>query len=231
MAFALSCIFFTRLLVTLPPPDETSAGISSPTLYVFMITFPPLTLVFLIAAILIAPKHLPSPERGPPSSTAMLGIKLYLGGLGIQFIMLLAALILATLLHKKTIENRPPPSLQMERAETGGEQGKKLRKVSYALLFSLLAIDTRTVYRLVELSAFFTGFAKDLAHHEVYFYALECAPVLAAVGVWTVVDTQCLFLEGSDVTRTRPEYVYQEVSGEEREEGDVLLTKVGRDES
>jgi len=56
----------------------------------------------------------------------------------------------------------------------------------FGLYFSLSAILLRIVYRSVELLQVF-DFNSILPHKEVFFYALESAPTLAAIAVWVIV--------------------------------------------
>lgn len=98
----------------------------------------------------------------------MLGIQLYLTGIALQGLGIIYTLLVLIQATYRNVFNR---DIQHN-------------SILYALLSSLTLILLRTTYRLIELSAFFTGSMRFLAHSEVYFNALECAPVLLALGVW-----------------------------------------------
>lgn len=121
----------------------------------------------LAASVLIAPK-------GNSSDHAMLGVELYLGGIGLQGLVMITTLALAIALRKKLTDRANKSSRPVT--------------ILVSLTFSLVFLLVRTTYRLFELSAFFTGHLQFLAHSEVYFYAFECLPVLIALGIWLFVE-------------------------------------------
>jgi hypothetical protein len=58
-------------------------------------------------------------------------------------------------------------------------------------------------------------------HNEVFFYTLECLPVLAALGVWALVDTQDLLNEQLLHGASGDAYRYHEV-GREPLDGEAI---------
>jgi hypothetical protein len=186
----------------------------------------------LLASVLIAPKRIPSPGH-PSSTTARLGLKIYLVGLAIQQLLTTYVTILVYTVHKALSRGRQktfwsPASWSIWRpmriynvANSVSSTEEEWRDITRSLLFTLFALTIRTVYRLVELSTFFTGWFSFLAHYEVFFYMLECLPVLAALGVWTMVD-----LEGLGSLMEDSTFVWEEGSGRYR----LLAPGESRDE-
>jgi hypothetical protein len=123
----------------------------------------------------------------------MLGVQFYLVGIGLQGLVMVYVLALTVALQKKD----------------DGRDTKRFQHttITYTLIISLVALLMRTAYRLVELSAFSTGYLQFLAHCEVYFYAFECMPVLTALGIWMLVGSTEVFLGSS----TRGAYGYHEL--------------------
>ena len=211
----LTSFILTRLLaIILPDAHHTHSRI-------LLLAPPPLFLLQLLAAIMIIPKHRPTPTT-PSAPTAMLGIKWYLFGLALHLALLIFALTLAVLIYRRLSEQRPLPNSNQE-TDAEVVVWKARRRVLFAVLFSLGAVTTRVVYRLVELSGLLNGHLTSLASNEVYFYALECAPVLVGVAVWAVVEARPGVLEG----KIKGDYVYEEVSGEIGDEEGMVMKKMG----
>lgn len=220
MVFGLNCSIQVATIQTFVPAQKLVGTTSDALAKSFRFAIPLLATEQLVASILIAPKHLPSPALGPPSSTAMLGVKLYLFGTGLQQLAMLYALVLALLLHR-ALSKTPPRKSNLDVEHDDDESGPDWRPLSRALLFSLAALSTRGLYRLVELSAYFTDFMPFLARHEVFFYALECLPALAALGIWAVVHAEKRLDEGCGRGDSAGAYAYSyhELHGEGAEEG------------
>jgi hypothetical protein len=184
-------------------PDEKPMGVTSKAISrALHIVVPVLAFEQLIASVLIAPKRRPSPSR-KSTDHAMLGLQLYLGGIGVQELVVLYILALAIVLLKRFKDR--------ENQRTVEPSSQAWRSIPDALVFSLATLFTRIAYRLTELSGFFTGYMLFLAHHEVFFYTLECLPVLAALGVWSVVDTEVLLDEHSSTSSFVDGYDYHEL--------------------
>jgi hypothetical protein len=175
------------------PTNVKLLGITPKTLFRGLIVAIPLLAVEqLCASMLIAPKHRPSHFNNTPNH-AMLGVQLYLVGIGLQGLLMVYALALTVALQKK---------------DAGRDTKDPQHTITtYTLIISLVSLLMRTVYRLVELSAFFTGYMQFLAHSEVYFYAFECMPVLTALGIWMLMGSNEIFLGSS----SRGVYGYQEL--------------------
>lgn len=217
MIFALDCTVLARLVTTYCH-HQTIVGVTGHVLgRALLVTIPFLAIEQLIASILIAPKHQSSPPD-TSSSTAVLGLKLYLGGLGVQEIIVIYVSVITILLYKKV--RNEAMDLRAKTTGISNQLSNKWRSTFYSLIFSLATINTRIAYRLVELSGIFTGYLQVLMHNEIYFYALECLPVLAALGVWTVVGFEDVV---DRRTTSVAAYTYHEISGETAEDEGTQL--------
>ncbi|KAF2025188.1 hypothetical protein EK21DRAFT_93450 [Setomelanomma holmii] len=220
LIFAFDCIVIIRIWTNLFS-DEKFAGLAARALSrILFVVIPLLAAEQVFASVLIAPKHRPSASRAS-SNTAMLGLKLYLVGIGFQEVIVVYTCYLAVMLHRTSNDHTH------DRSHTSSQKTSfDWRSASYALLFSLVAISIRIIYRLVELSGIFTGYLLVLMHKEVFFYTLECLPILAALGVWTFVDMQGWLDQPSSIRAPNAAYRYHEVSGELEDSNAVLLGRV-----
>lgn len=150
----------------------------------------------------------------------MLGLKLYLIGIGIQEAIVVYTLALAVVIQRglKTEGINHPTA-----TKASDQRLIRLFPISYGLFFSIGAISIRNAYRLIELSAVFTGYLLALMHNEIFFYTLECFPTLAALGVWLIVDTEGLLNHASADSRPGIAYRYHEIGGEAADDDAVPL--------
>jgi hypothetical protein len=203
-------------------PNENFIGLTPQILsWILAVVLPILTLEQFIASILIAPKHKSSASRKSPT-TAILGLKLYLLGIGIQELLVGCTIILAAKINMKIGRSKT----EHQHIKSSGDMPLKWRSISHALLFSLAAIAIRIAYRLVELSGIFTRYLLVLMHNEVFFYTLECLPVLAALGIWMLVNTQDLLNEQLLHSAPGDAYSYHEV-GREHLDGEAIPLERG----
>lgn len=211
----LACIVLGRLIaIVLPRQGEMFSRM-------YRLAVPFIFLIQLVAAVLIIPKHVPS-STSSAAPTAMIGIKWYMFGLVLHLILHLFAVALASFTYKRLPEQGS--SLRSNRViDSGCEAWKTRRRVLYAVLFSLGAVTIRVVYRLVELGGLLNGYLTSLASNELYFYALECAPVVVGAGTWAVVAEGPSLLGG----KKEGDYVYEEVSGEAGDEEGVAMKGMG----
>jgi hypothetical protein len=210
VAFAFDCIVLTGLTRAISSEGE-SARITDTTLTRGLVVVVPFLVVEqVVASMPIAPKHRPS-SSNQHHDTAMLGLQLYLVGIGIQEVIAAYTFALAVILHRRltTTEVKGQHTTVID---LPNHALTRWRSLSCTLLLSLGAIFTRIAYRLVELSGLFTGFLLGLAHYEVFFYTFECLPVLAALGVWAIVDTEGLLDHGPSIGTLTGPYSYHEVS-------------------
>ncbi|KAH7078112.1 hypothetical protein BKA63DRAFT_279754 [Paraphoma chrysanthemicola] len=225
LTFALDCILLLRMM-TANLLDEKLVGVKVHGISrCLFIVVPLLAAEQFIASILIAPKHRPSPSRRS-TSTALLGLKLYIIGIGIQGVIVVGTILLALVLNRRN-RDREPEVYEVKSRESSDECRllPTWHSASFALLFSLAAIATRITYRVVELSGIFTGYLPVLIHKEVFFYTFECLPVLAAVGVWTCVDGDFLG-DWSSISAAVGSHGYHEISGELADDDSVVLGPV-----
>lgn len=176
-----------------------------------LVTIPGLVVEQLVASVLIVPKHSSSSRSSP--STAMLGLKLYLAGLGVQKVLVVyMSAVTFVLIGRLKAED-----IVGSRTKTTAVQSQTSTKwplTMWPLIFSFAAIATRVAYRIVELSGVVTGHLLVLMHHEVFFYAFECLPVLAVLGVWAILGFEGLPDHPHLNTRSSGPYLYQEIHGE-----------------
>jgi hypothetical protein len=175
---------------------ETRTPIKSATFITLSIVLALLCVEQFIAAIMIAPAHSVarqmSPERG---YIAGAGMSLYLVGIGVQGIVCVCMATLTILWQYNSLERlRDTPHAHLRLCDSR----------HLALHLSLGMILMRTCYRLLELSGFLGG-DSPLAHIEGLFYGLEVTPMLIALGVWLLVDTDM------SLTSKEESYKYHEV--------------------
>jgi hypothetical protein len=211
VVFAFDCVILNKMMRA-PFPDAKPMGVTCKALSCgLLVVIPLLAVEQLIASVLIAPKHRPSSSRNSSNNT-MFGLQLYLGGIGVQGLIVVYTLVLAVIILRK------PKDREIQSARTTTTVPSSLawtrpRWTSYALVFSLGALLTRIVYRLVELSGFFTGYLLFLAHHEIFFYTLECLPVSAALGIWPILNTEVLINDQPSCSSPVGAYSYHELRG------------------
>jgi hypothetical protein len=111
---------------------------------------------------------------GTDPESVMLGIHVYMGGIGLQELFILIFLSLAIMFHRRMLR--------------GGEiiTGAKpsWKPLLYALYASLGLITIRIIFRLVQYSS---GVDGALVTHEAYIYCFEAAPMCLAIGLMNVI--------------------------------------------
>ncbi|KAH9229878.1 hypothetical protein COL26b_001361 [Colletotrichum chrysophilum] len=151
-----------------------------------------------------------------PPEEQMRAIHIYMGGIGLQEVFILAFVGLALIFQR-----------DMRRAEKLHNGREGWRPLVWALYFSLGSITVRIVYRLVEFSSG-NGVDNQLITREGYFYALEAVPMVLAIGVFNVVhpgarmdgpgaEMPGLFATIKEAFRTRPGRFLLKDLGEEQE--------------
>ncbi|KAJ7495344.1 RTA1 like protein-domain-containing protein [Mycena latifolia] len=103
-------------------------------------------------------------------STALTGVHIYMGGIGMQQLFILGFISLVVRFHYK-----------MKRNPAARPGWKRLL---YAMYASLTLITIRIIFRLVEFSA---GVFSNITMHEAPFYCLDALPMFAALLVWNAV--------------------------------------------
>ncbi|KAJ7735977.1 RTA1 like protein-domain-containing protein [Mycena metata] len=99
---------------------------------------------------------------------ALIGIRVYMGGIGLQQLFVLGFVGIVVRFHYKM------------RGLEGSTQWRRPLHVMYA---SLGLITTRIIFRLVEFSQ---GVYTPITEHEAPFYCLEALPMFAALLLWNI---------------------------------------------
>jgi hypothetical protein len=113
------------------------------------------------------------PDKSP--DMVMLGIHIYMGGIGLQELLILVFVSVAVVFHRRMLV------LEREEALFGKPSWRPLL---YTLYISLTLITVRIIFRLVQYSA---GVNSDIPTHEVYFYVFEALPMSAAIYLTNII--------------------------------------------
>lgn len=108
---------------------------------------------------------------GKKPDTIMMGIHIYMGGIGFQQLCIFAFLALAVRLHKKML---------LQPASSERSRGLLLLYIEYAVV-GLITI--RIIFRLIEYSA---GFKSTIPKHEAYQYVFDSAVMLVALVLYNI---------------------------------------------
>jgi len=101
---------------------------------------------------------------------ALMGIHIYMGGIGLQQVFILGFVALVVRFHYKM--NR-----------LGGSTGTEWKRPLYVMYASLNLITIRIIFRLIEFSS---GVYSPMTMHEAPFYCLEATPMFIALLLWNV---------------------------------------------
>lgn len=122
---------------------------------------------------------------GNDPNTLLIGIHVYMGGVGIQefFIVVFTAFALRfrILMHRVETGQLPTVGLIDEHRK------QSWRGLLYALLACLALITTRIIYRLVEFASGIQPETNPIPFHEWYFYVFDALPMLIAFCVMNAV--------------------------------------------
>ena len=114
------------------------------------------------------------PNEDP--NTILLGIHVYMGGIGLQEFFILCFMALAIQFHRRM--------LVLERQGAIDSYKPSWRPLLYALYASLICITVRIIYRLVQYSA---GVESTIPTHEVFFYVFEAVPMALAIWLMDII--------------------------------------------
>ena len=155
-------------------PSENIRAIISPVIpWVLWIRFPLLILAVMqltTCGLIIT---------GNPSQIQQLGIKIYIGTISIQEVLVLYLLGSVWFYYSTMTKNT-------QQLDSGWPQW---RIITMSLFLSLSAIFLRIAYRMVELFQVFQA-ESILAHNEVLFYSFEAVPTIISLLVWVFVDIE-----------------------------------------
>ncbi len=133
-------------------------------------------------------------QNGNETNILMIGIHVYMGGIGLQefFILIFTAFafrLRARMVSAERVEQSalcdagPRSALAMENPS----QKPDWNFLLYALLGTLALITTRIIYRLVEFAAGLDPNSNPLPYHEWYFYVFDAAPMFLALVIMNLV--------------------------------------------
>jgi hypothetical protein len=123
-------------------------------------------------------------QNGNDNSTLMLGIHIYMGGIGLQefFILIFTAFAFRFRARMIRVESGQLPGVGLQDAD----RRRSWRVLLYALLATLALITTRIIYRLIEFAAGIDPNSNPLPFHEWYFYVFDAAPMLLGLMIMNV---------------------------------------------
>lgn len=145
-----------------------------------------------MGGILIAP--------GADSNVLMIGIHIYMGGIGFQECCIL--LFTAIAIKFMFIMQQRERSIGVSANQILDQRHRGWRPLLYLMFTSLALITTRIIYRLVEFSAGLDPTKNPIPYHEWYFMVLDALPMLIAIALMNVIHPgKILVGEGSEFPR------------------------------
>ncbi|TGO23065.1 hypothetical protein BPAE_0145g00140 [Botrytis paeoniae] len=146
----------------------------------------------LVGGILISP--------GADPNIPMIGIHIYMGGIGFQEFCIL--LFTAIAIKFMFIMQQRERSIGVSANQILDQRHRGWRPLLYIMFTSLALITTRIIYRLVEFSAGLDPSKNSIPYHEWYFMVLDASPMLIAIALMNVVHPgRILVGEGSEFPR------------------------------
>ena len=119
-------------------------------------------------------------QPGTSLSTQMLGIHLYMGGIGLQQFCILIFLCIAIKFHLVMNQREREPQVI-------DDKPRNWRTLHYILYASLALITTRIIFRLVEFASGLDPTKNPIPFHEAYFMCLDALPMFIAIALMNVV--------------------------------------------
>jgi hypothetical protein len=159
-------------------PEREIFGVQARRIALWFVCFDILSfLTQLAGGVLINPSN--------DANTLLVGIHVYMGGVGIQEVFILVftafALRFRTLMRRVETGQLPAVGLIDEHRK------QSWRGLLYALLACLALITTRIIYRLVEFASGIQPDTNPIPYHEWYFYVFDALPMLVAFYLMNVV--------------------------------------------
>lgn len=137
---------------------------------------------------------------GADQNMLMIGIHVYMGGIGFQefCILLFTAIAIKFMLIMQERER----SIGVGANQILDQRYRGWRPLLYIMFASLAFITTRIIYRLVEFSAGLDPSKNPIPYHEWYFMVLDALPMLISIALMNIVHPgRILVGEGSEFPR------------------------------
>jgi RTA1 like protein len=129
---------------------------------------------------------------GNSASTQMMGIHLYMGGIGLQQFCILVFTSIAIKFHL-VMKQRERAHLILD------GKPRNWRMLHYVLYASLALISTRIIFRLIEFASGLDPSKNPIPYHEAYFMCLDALPMFIAIALMNIVHPgRVLQGEGSE---------------------------------
>ncbi|RDW85624.1 hypothetical protein BP5796_03949 [Coleophoma crateriformis] len=137
---------------------------------------------------------------GNASNQILIGIHVYMGGIGFQEFCILIFIALCTKFYlMKREEERELSDSPNRIIETSPSQGRSWRQLIWAIYAALALITVRIIFRMIEFASGLDPSKNPIPFHEAYFYALDAAVMLLACVVMNIVHPgRILVGEGSE---------------------------------
>ncbi|PGH18059.1 hypothetical protein AJ79_00686 [Helicocarpus griseus UAMH5409] len=185
---------------------------------IFGVSAKRITLVFVLLDILsmLVQAASSSLMTSDDARVADIGLKVYMGGIGLQELFILIFLILAARFqHKMT---RLEQTLLQPTSSTHNHYNLlPWRRLLYALYAGLILITIRIIFRMVEYSS---GHDTGLATSEAAFYCLEALPMIVGLGLFNFVHPG-MVLVGPESEFPKKEKKEKKKKGKKGKEGGV----------
>lgn len=134
-------------------------------------------------------------QPGTSASTELLGIHIYMGGIGLQQFCILIFTCIAIRFHLTLRRLSQSPQVIDDKL-------RNWRPLLYVLYASLALITTRIIFRMVEFSSGLDPSKNPIPFHEAYFYCLDGLPMFVACVLSNVVHPGTILRgEGSEFPR------------------------------
>ncbi|GAQ05992.1 hypothetical protein ALT_3313 [Aspergillus lentulus] len=158
-------------------PDQRLGGISANRYGLIFVWLDILAFIVQLAGASI------TTQNDVPTSTTMLGIHIYMGGIGLQELFVLIFGVLAIHLHRRMVQMENYGELDQEKATRGSISWRWL---FWALYAALALITVRIIFRLCQYARG-TDPTNPILTHEAYEYVLDAALMFLALLILNVI--------------------------------------------
>ncbi|KAF4220815.1 hypothetical protein CNMCM8980_000398 [Aspergillus fumigatiaffinis] len=158
-------------------PDQRLGGISAKLYGLIFVWLDILAFIVQLAGASI------TTQNDAPTSTTMLGIHIYMGGIGLQELFVLIFGVLTIHLHRRMVQMENYGALDTEKTTRGSISWRWL---FWALYAALMLITIRIIFRLCQYARG-TDPTNPILTHEAYEYVLDAAPMFLALLILNVI--------------------------------------------